>query len=61
VVYRDPLYRTPSTSSALEIPEDKEEDPYGLRLAEEGDSFHSLPYDRSISSSKVIIQMEYST
>jgi hypothetical protein len=44
---------TPPTSSALKIPEDAEEDPDDLRPAEEGVSFHSLSYDRSIASSKV--------
>jgi hypothetical protein len=53
VVYHDPLCPTPSTSSALEIPEDTEEDPDDLIPAEEGVSFHSLSYDRSIASSKV--------
>jgi hypothetical protein len=53
VVYHDPLCPTPSTSSALEIPEDTEEDPDVFRPAEEGVSFQSLSYDTSISSSKV--------
>jgi hypothetical protein len=44
---------TPSTSSVLNIAEDKEEDPDDLRPAEEGVSFHSLSYDRPIASSKV--------
>ena len=53
MVYRDTLCPTPSTSSALKIPEDAEEDLDDLRPAEEGVSFHSLSYDRSIASSKV--------
>jgi len=53
VVYRGPLCPTPSTSSALKIPEDMEEDPEDLRPPEEGVSFHSLSYDRSMASSKV--------
>jgi hypothetical protein len=44
---------TPSTSSALKISEDKEEDPDDLRPAEEGVSLYRVSYDRSIASSKV--------
>jgi len=49
-VYRDPLCPTPSTSSALKIPEYVEEDLEDLRK-----EFHSvvLSYDRSMASSKV--------
>jgi len=53
VIYCDPLCPTPSTSSALKIPEDIEEDPEDLRPPKEGVSFHSLSYDSSMASSYV--------